>query len=126
MRAAGGGAAGGKTAVKVVWKVMRLKHLGPAIREWRAVHAIRASGGSGDFAKVVHRDLLADILRPPKGSLPSGQQVSRPRRATLRRVAPGRLCALQKAAWGPKRIAIYARLHATVWRDLVLADERRR
>jgi hypothetical protein len=74
----GGGPAalGGRTGLKVVWKVMRLKHMGPAIREWRAVHAIRASGGSADFDKVVNRALLADLLRPPKGSLPSSEQVA--------------------------------------------------
>ena len=41
-----------------------------------AVRAVRKSGGSGDFGRVIHGDLLKDILRPPPGSLPSNQQVA--------------------------------------------------
>ena len=35
----GGGAGSGGGGGGMVWKVMKLKHMGPAIREWRAVHA---------------------------------------------------------------------------------------
>jgi hypothetical protein len=60
---------------RVVWKVMRLKNMGPAIREWRAVGAVRDSRGAGQLLRVIHRDVLKELLRPSAGSLPTAEQV---------------------------------------------------
>jgi len=70
----------GRAVRKVVWKVMKLKNIGASIREWRAVRAVResvrASGGSAapqnaTFGPVLNAALLKDLLKPPKGELPS-------------------------------------------------------
>ena len=40
-----------------------------------AVCAVRESAGNKGFGRVIVRDLLQDILRPPQDSLPTSQQV---------------------------------------------------
>ena len=95
----------GSGRVASVWKVMRLKNAGSAIREWRAVRAVRETASGVGFGRAIHSDLLKDLIRPSKGSLPTSEQVDSVMAALNPKVVehikgqcnPSQLCAVAAA-----------------------------